>query len=152
MIYISHRGNLNGPSSKTENTKEQILKCIELKYDVEIDLWFYNGFYFLGHDEPKEKIHKSFLLQHKDYLWCHAKSSDTLFNLKADNLHCFWHENDRYTITSRGFIWAYPGCPVNHRSICVMPEWNNHKIDNIREAYAICSDNVEYCKQQYKIR
>ena len=25
------------------------------------------------------------------------------------NCHYFWHQEDDYTITSKGIIWAYPG-------------------------------------------
>ena len=40
MKLIAHRGNINGPNPETENTVNQIDKCIEEGYDVEIDLWY----------------------------------------------------------------------------------------------------------------
>ena len=141
MIYISHRGNLEGPNNDTENTKDQILKCINLRYHVEIDLWFLEGSYFLGHDEPKEKISKNFLHRYSDHLWCHAKSPEALFNLRKDNLHCFWHEEDKYTLTSNGIIWAYPNNILNNNSICVLPEKQSISFANI---LGVCSDYIVF--------
>jgi hypothetical protein len=34
-----------------------------------------------------------------------------------NNIHCFWHQKDDFTITSQGFIWTYPGKPVCKNSI-----------------------------------
>ena len=47
--YIAHRGNINGPSTK-ENHPEQIIKCIQMGYDVEIDIRYINYNIYLGHD------------------------------------------------------------------------------------------------------
>lgn len=38
MLLISHRGNLNG-SDAMENHPDQIDKCLNAKFDCEIDLW-----------------------------------------------------------------------------------------------------------------
>ena len=38
MKIISHRGNIEGPNSSTENFPDQINDCINRGYDVEIDL------------------------------------------------------------------------------------------------------------------
>lgn len=46
MKIISHRGNLNGPSPKTENTPEQIDFALKKGFDVEIDLWKINDKFF----------------------------------------------------------------------------------------------------------
>ena len=35
---IAHRANIGGPNSEVENKPEQIDKCIDQGYDVEIDL------------------------------------------------------------------------------------------------------------------
>ena len=39
MIFIAHRGNTNGPSSKKENSLPYIVSAISNGFDVEIDLW-----------------------------------------------------------------------------------------------------------------
>ena len=42
-------------------------------------------------------------------IWCHAKTSDALSALKKIEAHYFWHQDDDYTITSKGYFWTYPG-------------------------------------------
>ena len=56
MKFIAHRGNLNGPEPDKENSITQIKKCIELGFDVEIDLRVINEELWLGHDQPKVKV------------------------------------------------------------------------------------------------
>ena len=56
MKIIAHRANINGSNSSNENRLSQIRKCIELGYDVEIDIRVIKNSLFLGHDCPEEKI------------------------------------------------------------------------------------------------
>ena len=53
MIYISHRGNLNGINPKQENKPSYIFNALERSFDVEVDVWFVKGKFYLGHDEPE---------------------------------------------------------------------------------------------------
>ncbi len=61
MIYISHRGNLTGKSLKDENNPDYIMKAIESGFDVEIDVWFKNNIFYLGHDKPSFEVDTKFL-------------------------------------------------------------------------------------------
>ena len=47
MFFSSHRGNLQGAEPHRENTERQIVRCINLGFDVEIDLWYLNNTYWL---------------------------------------------------------------------------------------------------------
>tara|TARA_B100000989_G_scaffold298905_1_gene290909 strand:- start:6970 stop:7395 length:426 start_codon:yes stop_codon:yes gene_type:complete len=141
MYLISHRGNLDGPNFKDENKPEYILEALSKGYNVEIDVRIYKDKFYLGHDEPQYKIEKNFLNNNK--LWCHAKDILALEKLKKLNAICFWHENDDYTLTSNGFIWAYPGKKLIKNSICVLPERGYYKKFNCA---GICSDFI----QKYK--
>ena len=119
MKFISHRGNLEGSSPSTENKPEQILKVLNSGYDVEVDVWVLEGQYWLGHDAPMYQIEKDFL-QNKQ-LWCHAKNLQALESLASlKDVHYFWHQNDDYTLTSRGFIWCYPGVYVDNAVAVVL--------------------------------
>lgn len=140
MIYISHRGNTNGPNIELENTKYIIDKCLDMNLDIEIDIWYYNNKLYLGHDHPKEEIDINFLQNNK--LWCHAKNYEALFIMSQYNIHYFWHEDDDYTITSRGIIWAYPGMMLNNKSICVKPEISNYTDNQLLIPLGICSDYI----------
>lgn len=139
MILISHRGNLNGPNPSVENSIQYINKAIELGFDVEIDIWNYENKWILGHDIPQYEIDFNFLLS--DKLWCHAKNIQALFEMKKRNIKkYFWHENDKFTLTSNNLIWTYPGNILTSESICVLPELNNKK--DFGEIAGICSDYI----------
>ena len=140
MILISHRGNISGRKPEDENKPEYILNAVEQGYNCEIDVWYTKGQWYLGHDNPKYRIEFGFLKSNK--LWCHAKNLQALQHLLKNNIHCFWHQKDDYTITSKGIIWAYPGKLLSHNSICVMPEYVNEKIEGLDICAGVCSDII----------
>jgi hypothetical protein len=145
MRFISHRGNLTGRCDK-ENSPEQITKCLDLGYDVEIDVRVIGEDYFLGHDEPQYKVHVDFLKN--DKLWCHAKNREALERmLSVRNIHCFWHQEDDYTLTSRSMIWVYPGKTLTTNSIAVMPELHDVSIDDLSACAGVCSDQIQHYKE-----
>jgi len=140
MIYISHRGNISGRIEEAENKPEYIDNALELGYDVEIDVWMVEGVLLLGHDKPQYGISQHWLNERHSKLWLHCKNIEAMewFNM-VSGFNYFWHEEDTVTLTSKGFIWAYPGKQPINRSIAVMPEIYN---DNISECLGICSDNI----------
>ena len=138
MYLISHRGNLNGIEKDNENNPDYINQAISRGYDVEVDVRYESGQFFLGHDFNQFKVNEEFLLNNK--LWCHAKTNEALIALDRIKAHYFWHQEDDYTITSKGFFWTYPGKKLLQKSICVLPEKSNYdKIDCL----GICSDFIE---------
>jgi hypothetical protein len=144
MIFISHRGNLNGKNKKLENSPKYIIEDIKKGYHVEVDIWF-NKCFYLGHDFPQYKISKKFLLNKK--LWCHAKNLDALYELHKIKAKYFWHQNDDYTLTSNNYIWTYPGKTLSKKSICVLPEIKKTKIPKFISG--ICSDYIEKYKKKF---
>ena len=145
MLLIAHRGNLNGPNSNLENSPDYVVDAIQQNFDVEVDVWYTNNQLFLGHDNPEYKIHLDFLLSHQSVLWCHAKNIEALNFMLEKDLHCFWHQEDDYTITNKGYIWAYPDKQVPNlsKSITVMPEWHDTNVSNFS---GVCSDYIESYK------
>jgi hypothetical protein len=142
MKKISHRGNLNGRIPERENSPDYIVESLSLGYNCEIDVWVVNDEYFLGHDKAQYKIEETFL--ESNLLWCHAKNIQALEKmLKNKKIHCFWHQNDDVTLTSKGFIWTYPNKELTKKSICVLPELNSF---DMGDCYGVCSDYI----QQYK--
>jgi len=136
MKLISHRGNINGKNLEKENHPDYISKALSLGYDVEVDVWYDNGFW-LGHDKPVYPIRTSFLKNKK--LWCHAKNLEAIVEMKNNNIHYFWHQKDDITLTSKGYIWAYPGKQPIKESIAVLPEIYK---DDVSNCIGICSDNI----------
>jgi len=146
MILISHRGNINGPIFEAENKPEYIDDTIHLGYEVEIDIWIIEGILFLGHDEPQYGITLDWLNKRKDKLWIHCKNIEAIefFNTLLGTYNYFWHQEDTVTLTSKNFIWAYPGKQPIKESIAVMPEIYK---ENITQCIGICSDYISNYKQ-----
>lgn len=139
MILISHRGNINGPEKLYENKPSRIIYVIEKGYNVEIDIWFKDDNFYLGHDIPEYKISQQWLQTNNQHLWVHCKNVEAIKQCEQLNLHYFWHENDTLTLTSKNYIWAYPGKQPIKDSIAVMPELYN---DDTTQCIGICSDFI----------
>jgi hypothetical protein len=138
MILISHRGNINGKKEEFENYPQYITEALKAGYNVEVDVWYINETFYLGHDKPQYEIPMIFL--ENENLWCHAKNLDALEAMKNGEIHYFWHQNDDVTITSKGFIWTYPNKQLISGSICVLPE--EHDTEITKNVVGICSDHI----------
>jgi hypothetical protein len=55
-------------------------------------------------------------------VWWHCKNFAALDKLQGSNLNYFWHQEDDHTLTSKGFIWTYPGKEIGINNVIVMPE------------------------------
>lgn len=145
MKLISHRGNINGRIPEVENHPDYIDDTILLGYDVEIDVWMMNGKIFLGHDNPQYEITIDWINGRNHCLWVHCKNVEILefLNKLNSNINYFWHETDTVTLTSKNYIWAYPGKQPIKNSIAVMPELNQ---ENTTECVGICSDFINNYK------
>jgi len=142
LVFISHRGNLTGPNPAMENRPEYISAALAAGFDVEIDVRLdeASGGWLLGHDTGDYPVPYSFLLQPR--LWVHCKNGAALRALSMDKrVHCYWHSNDEYTLTSRGIMWVYPDKPVlGPRSVAVMFTDPAALLDS--DLYGVCSDDV----------
>jgi hypothetical protein len=144
MILIAHRGNINGPSND-ENEPKLIMDTLVQGFQVEVDVWFQDGKFILGHDSPTYEVPDFFLEQAG--LWCHAKNIDALVALQELGVkHYFWHQEDDYTLTSSGYIWTYPGKVLTELSIAVMPETIMNVADLPLNIAGVCSDYVGVLK------
>ena len=145
MFFISHRGNVNGINKNSENKPDYVRSALKMGFHVEVDVRFRNNKFYLGHDKPTYEVNSQFLINKK--IWCHAKTSEALFALKTIKAHYFWHQEDDYTITSKGYFWTYPGKKLLKNSICVLPEKSNFKI---KKCAGICSDNIKKYKKKWQ--
>jgi hypothetical protein len=147
--YISHRGNLNGPNKSLENRPDYILNALNKGFECEVDLWYVRKQLYLGHDEAQYPIHLEFLLRHSEKLWVHCKNPQALiWCLECPELNSFWHEHDTVTLTSKNFIWAYPGRQPIIKSIAVMPELNSET--ELKQCLGICSDYIMKYNRNYE--
>ena len=146
MIIIAHRGNTNGPMPELENTLKYLQEAMNQGYQIEVDLMDWDGTSFiLGHDQAQESVDPNKLKDPR--IWCHCKNYHTFHNALLNGLHCFWHQEDDYTLTSKGYIWAYPGKDASgFKTVMVKPELNN-ELDTTG-VFGICTDYAERYKEK----
>ena len=144
MILISHRGNLTGKQPELENKPSYIADALNKGYNCEVDVWFVNGKFKLGHDKPIYDFPFELFENFFGKLWLHCKNIEAMVALNEfpneQLINYFWHQEDDITLTSKGYIWAYPGKQPIKNSIAVLPELNK---DDLTQAMGICSDYIE---------
>lgn len=161
MIYISHRGNINGKNPERENSPDYILEAIEKGYEVEVDLWLIKNKWYFGHDEPTYNVDLEHYTKYFNKFWFHCKNLQAYgtllvgknFIIYGEHPHSldngekfFWHQNDDFTLTSNNKIWTYPGKELCDFSICVLPENANYTKEELKICWGICSDFIEKYK------
>ena len=146
MLYISHRGNIDGKNETLENKPSYIDTSISNGYDVEVDVWWFDNQLWLGHDEPQYNVDFRWFRDRITKLWIHCKNVDAVVYFKECEyeFNFFWHESDTITLTSLNNIWAYPGKQPIKNSISVMPEIYD---DDVTECLGICSDIISRYKK-----
>jgi hypothetical protein len=111
--------------------------------NVKVDVWLTRTGMHLGHNEPQYPINNSWIHMRSHFLWVHCKNIEALCYFQEypweEDVNYFWHENDSYTLTSRGYIWAYPGKNTVYPShaITLLPEVSDISFTNF---YGICTD------------
>jgi hypothetical protein len=144
MKLISHRGNIDGQHSESENHPQYIETALNIGFEVEVDIWVEDSKLFLGHDMPQYEVDIDWLSTRKDKFWIHCKNVSALQNFYSidrdgNNFNYFWHQTDLLTLTSKNYIWAYPGNQPMKNSIAVLPEMYSDVITN---CIGICSDFI----------
>ena len=147
MRLISHRGNLEGSNPERENHPDYIYEALQAGYDVEIDVWWVDGKFKLGHDGPQYDFPFDLLTNFHTKLWIHCKNMDALSYLNeldssGSKLNYFSHEDDLGVLTSRGYIWS---THLYDRGILVMPEVFNKEPN--KNTFGICSDYIKNYKK-----
>jgi hypothetical protein len=142
LNLIAHRGLIKGPSKTLENQPHNLRATLEQGYDCEIDLWVFDDRLYLGHDGPQFNVTQTFIENPK--FWIHAKNLEAFYWLTDTQLTYFWHENDKFTLTSNGYIWSYPEQDLTNKSIRLMPEWADPGLTTVKEnvCYGVCSDYI----------
>ena len=153
MKLIAHRGNIDGPNQSDENNPDYIDRAINLGYDAEIDLRYsiVEDKFYLGHDEPQYFVSLFWLAKRIENLWIHCKNIDALYFMvsKTGGYNYFWHQEDYFTLTSKNYIWTYPGQTYTSKSVIVMPEnYLGQNLSDLRSynCYGVCSDFISELK------
>ena len=147
MIFIAHWGNTDCKKPTLENGQGYCEEAIEQGFDVEIDVHWYEGIFWTGHDRPQYRVNTDFLK--KKEVWCHAKYVQVLCELQKIEAHCFFHQKDDVTLTSHGYLWTFPTYPLTEKSICVLPEIQRISKTNYTKCAGICSDVISKEKEKH---
>ena len=153
MIYISHRGNLEGVNSELENSIDYIDRAISKGYDVEIDLRSRNDSIWIGHNTPDYKISIGWLQERKNKLWIHVKDYGALVAIMDSGLRYFCHEQDKYTLTSNGYVWSHD-LTNKMNDKCIVPLLSLELVNSYKQKdfYAVCSDYIYECERKFDNR
>jgi hypothetical protein len=153
MKLIAHRGNIDGSNPLEENNPEYIDAAINAGFDVEIDIRYdtIDKNLYLGHDDPQYQVSWYWVASRMDNLWIHCKNIEALYEFThgTSGFNYFWHQNDDFTLTSKNYIWTYPGKSYTPKSVMVMPEMSMGKdITNLKiyDCFGVCSDYIGQLK------
>lgn len=148
MIIVSHRGNLLGPDPERENTLEAINLALTSGFYVEVDVWYVDNKWYLGHDYPKIEFSIwDFSDKKLKKIIFHCKNFAAMEQLIAENENAlyeaplviyFWHHVDNATLLSDGTPWTYPGYILKGGIACEpnMKEFNSA----YKDVKGICTD------------
>lgn len=148
MRFIAHRGNTEGAKPELENTLSYLEAALKNKFDIEVDVFTRKGQLYLGHDTPKDPINIEFLTNRR--VWCHAKDEATFLNLiKFQDLNVFWQQDDKFSITSRGYIWTHSKCSkFVQNSVATVLDYKSEFLKD-KKIHGICSDIIQLYRDQY---
>lgn len=151
MIIIAHRALTDGPDSVKENHPSQVKAALELGFDVELDVWYLDGKFALGHDKPQHEVPKEYFQNYK--MWLHCKNVQALFQLR--NHPCaevFFHDQDDVVLTKGGYLWTFPKASIEltDKSIAVLPE----RVDEweLENVFGLCTDFPKEYKKDLKFK
>ncbi len=131
-----------------ENNPNYIDASLLMGLDCEIDLWVdESGNLGLGHDEIVFPVSRRWLIERSSKLWIHCKNINALTWCANQDprfgLNYFWHESDKFTLTSQNYIWTYPGeaaPPIRGVVVCTSQEQSDFYRTKHPELFGICSD------------
>ena len=155
MIFISHRGNLNGVNPERENSPAYIDETLDKGFDCEIDLRMKDGVPYLGHDTPDYTVTVEWIRKRWNHLWIHVKEYEALIWLmkNCSDTNYFCHESDRYTLVSNGYIWSHDLKNVMTNR-CIIPLLSKESVAEYKQNgfYAVCSDYIYDCVEKFKTK
>jgi len=155
MKLISHRGNINGIISNKENRPSYIDCALQLGYDVEVDIRYIEGNFWLGHDTPDYIVESKWIECRADNIWFHCKNIDAVYKLKELNISTkyFCHVSDPYVCVSTGHLWVHDltGRLDKNSIIPLLSLKDVEGYSGSPNVYAVCTDYINYCKYKFKL-
>ncbi len=152
MIYISHRGNINGRIPEMENSPEYIDDTIKQGYHVEIDVRLQGGSLFLGHDKPQYEISKNWIMDRKHNLWIHTKNFEAMsYLINYRHITAFYHEKENHVlVTNTDVFWSHNLNEATAKSVIPLLSMDDINKWERKEVYGICSDYIKTVAERTK--
>ena len=157
MIIISHRGNINGPVPSRENSPSFIDCAILSGHEVEVDVNYINGKFYLGHDTPDIEISETWIRKRKEKLWFHCKNLEASLKLiemqKTYNeiYKFFCHTSDSFVLTSTNHVWVHDlSLPLDNQTIIPLLRYDEVKGYHNKIVHAVCTDYVSFAAYNLK--
>lgn len=148
MKLISHRGNLRGPDRYLENSPDYVLAAMRAGYDVEIDVWYLSNImgveseFWLGHDCASYPVPRQFL--EMEGLWIHCKNTEAFKELRDSDCNVFWHESDKFAVTSLDYVWTCdPQFPTILETVLMIPDKPWREVPEAGRFGYVCNDWVQ---------
>ena len=144
--FIAHRGNVVGKFVPDENKPAKIEELNRKGIPCEIDVWYIDGKYWLGHDAPETEISFEWLMGSLPLRLIHCKHREALDILHREcgrlgyDVNLFYHTVEHYALTSRGQIIVHPDHACLPDSIEMMPEMSKQR-DMKNRSNVVCSDS-----------
>lgn len=144
--FIAHRGNEKGRFAHDENKPEKIEELHQKGIVCEIDIWYKENQWWLGHDAPETKVTFEWLMKNPSLCLIHCKNYQALDTLHREcgsqgyDVNLFYHTVEDYALTSRGHIIVHPNQTCLPDSIEMMPELSKTRDMKKRSNY-VCSDS-----------
>lgn len=147
-----------------ENTHRQIEEALCLGFDVEIDVSWYNGKFYLGHDFPNEDLEITDLQKWSkiNQIFVHCKTirtvqslcanviTSTILGIDLGNVIPFYHQEDPCILLMNGQVWVHPNNMLyamdynTMNTIFVLPSMTdfnpNTPYNTLKDCWAICTD------------
>lgn len=157
MRIISHRGNLTGPDKIRENKELALIEALEKGFDIEFDIWYVAGRFWLGHDTAEISFSVDTLIhwssKYMDRMfYVHCKNLwalEELSYISKNNIIPFCHDMDQAILLKDNTIWIHPNALSNSskrdKSIAVFSTCKTAKYDvsldiDFSDFYGICTD------------
>jgi hypothetical protein len=149
MKLISHRGNIIGSNPNRENSPSYIDTAICAGYDVEVDINYSNGKFYLGHDTPDYEITEIWMAKRKNKIWFHCKNLEAATQLIAlqrklsIEFKFFCHSSDSFILTSNNYVWVH-NLSLDLNNKCIIPLLSDTDVlkYNGNLVYAVCTDYI----------
>ena len=151
MRIISHRGNIIGPVPEKENRPSYVDIAIQLGYDVEVDLRYFDSHFWLGHDKCQYKISYEWMVLRKNKIWFHCKDQESATKLLDFDVEFqfFCHSVDNFVLTSTFHLWVHDLTKkINNKCIIPLLSMDDIKSYKITDEFGVCTDYVKYLKNE----